>query len=341
MKIKISCLFVFALFMFIFGTNLSGSETRKGAQTQPMPTVIRDINGEEVVVWPEKLPDKIAENWESVVSIFVSIESRDKNKKIPAELNHQSFGSGRLIQQNGQFYIQTVAHLFVVNLKRLIEYTKYTDEIFTIKAWVIDRSSGSEITGLPLELIAYEGFPYDFAIFKVIIPKMTISSYDRESADGKRGNDASSRFRSTEEGAVDWYNLRLKVPDTASKLASARPLKIAEPISGETIHILGYIYMGIYGMFPYHSVNFFSKTVKNTEIEVDGKKATLKKAYILRGHVIHGLSGSCALNERGELIGIFREATEDGSVPIVASAEDFVDFLKRHKLEFLIDKTSR
>lgn len=327
----------YVLFMLILLCRFpifSAAEDHKSVepQIQEEPTTIKDFMGDETTIWPKRLPEKMVENWKYVVGVIVEIRSKDKNRSIPKELDHPSLGSGYLIEKNNRFYVQTVGHLFSISLERLIEYTKYSAEIFEIHAVLIEKQTGTQISGLPLDLVAYEGAPYDFAIFEVRVPRVNIVPFGNIQEKGA----SFLRAIDNERNDIDWFNLRL-MPETASRLAAAHPLKIAEPRKGETIYICGYRPLGGYGTLAYQSINFFSKTVKNVELKVGDKKMVLKKAHVLKGQVIHGLSGSGAFNDKGELIGIFREATEDGSVAIVASAEDYWDFLKRHDLGFLID----
>ncbi len=289
------------------------------------PTKIVSIAGNEVKIWPEKIPDWVVENWKSVVPIWVDVVSKDPNKPLPPKLSQSMWGTGFLVSGRDGLYIISVAHTFTTNLAQIMEVTKYTQSVLTVSGVLVEKYREvyvdgqlmGDFFGRSLELVAYESEPLDFAVFKVNLPVVN-------------------------NGAIDWSNLGKVLPGISRCLRAAKPLRIASPSldDNEPIYLSGYLPLEEDGMLPYQAINYLTMIVENLKFETGDRSVTLKKRYILKGQATRGLSGSFGFCEEG-LAGILKKGTDDGSVLKLNSGEDLANFLKRHDLEFLIDKDSR
>lgn len=331
MRIKVFCL----VLLFLSESFLLAEEAIK-------PTIITSITGEEIALWPSQLPSQVAENLESVVPIWVDVISTDKDKPLPPNLSRPMWGSGLMVRANDECYILSVSHTFTTNLMQIMEVTKYTQKILTISPSLIVRCTTKyengelrgDILGKALELIAYEPEPYDFAVFKIILPKRSMSS--------DWGTMGYPKI--ILPSLTDWPSLENDMPNLARYVKAAKPLRIARPNLGELVYLTGYVFLDREGLLAYHTENFISKINENLIYQTGERKITIKKHYILRGQSSHGLSGSFVFSKDG-FVGILQQGTEynekqqtiDG-VELVASSDDFVDFLERRGLEFLIDK---
>lgn len=315
------------------------------AEENSKPTVITSITGEKVALWPSQLPLRVAENLESVVPIWVDVISTDKDKPLPPNLSQSMWGSGLMIKANDECYILSVSHTFTTNLMQIMEVTKYTKKVLAISPSLIVRCTTKyengelrgDIIGKALELVAYEPEPYDFAVFKIILPKISMSP----------DLSAMGHPKIISPPLTDWPSLEKDAPNLVRYIKAAKPLRIAKPNIGEVVYISGYVFLGREGLLAYHTENFISKINENLIYQIGERKIIVKKHYILRGQSSHGLSGSFVFSKDG-FVGILQQGTEydekqqtiDG-VELVASSDDFVDFLERRGLEFLIDKDSR
>lgn len=315
------------------------------AEENNKPTIITSITGEKVALWPSQLPLLVAENLKSMVPVWVDVISIDKDKPLPPNLSQPMWGSGLMISANGECYILSVSHTFTTNLMQIMEVTKYTKKVLAIYPSLIVRCTTKyengelrgDILGKALELVAYEPEPYDFAVFKLILPK--ISAGPDLTAWGPPKTILPS--------LTDWPSLEKDSPSVARYIKAAKPLRVARPDIGEMVYISGYVFLGREGLLAYHTENFISKINENLVYQIGERKITVKKHYILRGQSSHGLSGSFVFSKDG-FVGILQQGTEydekqqtiDG-VELVASSDDFVDFLEKRGLGFLIDKDSR
>lgn len=329
--------------------------------------VIRAINGERVTVWqgpPSQppMPKPVIERWNGVVPIFVTIESRDETQPIPPVLQSHSFASGYLIpyenkrEARKEFYVLTVEHVFNENLHKAIEYTKYSDKVFAIKALVVTkykvRDRKAHIEGLPLDLIKHD---YDFSVFRLQVPlaipqlkAIPESLFGRNTENGRIDQelgDMGNIQRDVAFADVNWPFIEKKFPEIIHNLKSTKPLKIGVPKESETVHVLGYVPLNEYGILPYYAQSFYSATAKNVEEVVYGKPATLKKVHILRGSAVHGLSGALAFNDEGVLVGIFYKLLDNkvadpeaGTLSFIISSEDLFEFLNENGLAHLVEK---